>query len=389
MDRRGTQVTGTNEPTPAESAARRIEQTLLGGQRRYNRAQVSEATGVSRDRANRLWLAMGFAEVGDDELVFTDGDIEALRTWDGLVTSGIIALEDEVPHARAMGQTLSRLADWQTREITARADRLAQAPDGTEKAAGLLGPLSGGGRSAGVGAERGGGENRARGREQQSREKAVGLLGDDGAERAASAAEMADALLPVVERLQTYVWRRHLAAAADRILLDSPGGLSAAAMVVGFADIVGYTSLARHYETAELAALLEAFEESTSETVVNAHGRVVKTLGDEVLFVADSPQDAAGIALRLTSPGRAGQGLPALRVGMAIGPVLSRFGDVYGPVVNLAARLTSLARPETVLVDKELAAALSRDRNYELRARRPVAVRGYHHLRSWTLRPRT
>src|SRR5215472_4539287 len=221
MDRRGAQVAGTDGPAPVEAAARRIEQTLLGGQRRYNRAQVSEATGVSRDRANRLWLAMGFAEVDDDELVFTDGDIEALRTFDGLVTSGIIALEDEVPHARAMGQTLSRLADWQTQVITARA----------------------------------------------------GLLAQQSAERAASAAEMADALLPVVERLQTYVWRRHLAAAADRILLASPGGLPAAAMVVGFADIVGYTSLARHYETAELDALLESFEESTSETVVNLHGR--------------------------------------------------------------------------------------------------------------------
>jgi adenylate cyclase len=357
VDRRSAQLTGTDEPAPAEAtqpaeaAALLIEQTLLGGQRRYSRAQVSEATGVSRDRASRLWLAMGFAEVGDDELVFTDGDIEALRTWDGLVTSGTIALEDEVPHARAMGQTLSRLADWQTREITARADRLARAPGGGEAADGAGRP--------------------------------------DGAERAASAAEIADGLLPVVERLQTYVWRRHLAAAADRILLASPGGLSAAAMVVGFADIVGYTSLARQYETAELAALLEAFEESTSETVVNARGRVVKTLGDEVLFVADSPQDAAEIALRLTGPGRSSRGLPALRVGMAAGQVLSRFGDVYGPVVNLAARLTSVAKPETVLVDKELAAALRRDPNYELRARRPVAVRGYHHLRSWILRPRT
>jgi len=356
MDRRGTQVTGTNEPTPAESAARRIEQTLLGGQRRYNRAQVSEATGVSRDRANRLWLAMGFAEVGDDELVFTDGDIEALRTWNGLVTSGTIAREDEVPHARAMGQTLSRLAEWQTLEITARADRLAHAPDGADKADGAAGP--------------------------------DGAESPDGTERVVSAAEMADALLPVVERLQTYVWRRHLAAAAERLLLPSPGALSAAAMVVGFADIVGYTSLARHYETDELAALLESFEESTLETVVNARGRVVKTLGDEVLFVTNTPKDAAEIAVRLTDPRRASQSLPALRVGMAVGPVLSRFGDVYGPVVNLAARLTALAKPETVLVDRELAVALRRDRNYELRARRPVAVRGYHHLRSWTLRPR-
>lgn len=341
MDGRGARLTAAaSRPysQAAEAVARRIEGTVLGGQRRYNRVQVSEATGVSRDRASRLWLAMGFAEVGDDEPVFTDGDIEALRVWDGLVTSGIIARDDEVPHARAMGQTLSRLADWQTREIAARAGELAQT--------------------------------------------------SDGAERAASAASMADVLLPVVERLQSYVWRRHLAAAADRILLASPAELSATAMVVGFADIVGYTSLARHYDAAELAALLEAFEEDTSETVVSHHGRVVKTLGDEVLFVTDTPQDAAGIAARLTRRGRAGRGLPALRVGMAAGQVLSRFGDVYGPVVNLAARLTSLARPETVLVDAELAAALRSDPDYELRPRRRAAVRGYQHLRSWSLRPR-
>ena len=94
-----------------ETSAGRIEETLLGGPRRYNRVQVSEATGVDRDRAQRLWTAMGFAEVGDDEAVFTDGDIEALRTWAALVASGTMAAEDEVPHARVMGQTLSRLAE--------------------------------------------------------------------------------------------------------------------------------------------------------------------------------------------------------------------------------------------------------------------------------------
>ena len=122
--------------------------------------------------------------------------------------------------------------------------------------------------------------------------------------------------------------------------------------------------------------------------VVSNHGQVVKMLGDEVLFVTDRPADAAAIALRLTSPDRARRGLPALRVGMAAGRVLTRFGDVYGPVVNLAARLTSLARPGTALVDAELAAALAPEGGYRLRHQRPVAVRGYQHLRSWALRPR-
>ena len=109
-----------------ETSAGRTEETLLGGPRRYTRVQVSEATGVDRDRAHRLWMAMGFAEVGDDEAVFTDGDIEALRTWNALVESGTIAIEEEVPHARVMGQTLSRLAEWQAREVIARTGVLAR-----------------------------------------------------------------------------------------------------------------------------------------------------------------------------------------------------------------------------------------------------------------------
>jgi len=339
MDTSGGTVTGD---AIRADALGRIEETLLGGQRRYTRAQVSEATGVDRDRARQLWLAMGFAEVGDDDAVFTDGDIEALRTWNDLVASGTIPLEDELPHARVMGQTLSRLAEWQAREVIARADLLA--------------------RRAGAAA------------------------GEDTASRAAGAADMAAALLPVIERLQSYVWRRHLAAAGNRILLVPPGELAAATMTVGFADMVGFTSMARHTGIDDLAALLEIFEEDTAEAVVSNRGQVVKTVGDEVLFVTDRPQDAAEIALRLTRPGRAAQGLPALRVGMAAGRVLTRFGDVYGPVVNLAARLTSLARPGVALVDAELAAALRAGGGYRLRARRPVAVRGYHHLRSWALR---
>ena len=318
-----------------ETSAGRPEETLLGGPRRYTRVQVSEATGVDRDRAHRLWMAMGFAEVGDDEAVFTDGDIEALRTWNALVESGTIAIEEEVPHARVMGQTLSRLAEWQAREVIAR----------------------------------------------------TGVLAPGGAGQAAGAADLAGTLLPVIEHLQSYVWRRHLAAAYERILLAPPGELSAATMTVGFADIVGYTRTSRHAAIEDLTALLETFEEDTSQAVVGNHGRVVKMVGDEVLFVTDRPADAAEIALRLTSSGRPEQGLPALRVGMAAGRVLTRFGDVYGPVVNLAARLTSLARPGTALVDAELAGALRAAGNYRLQARRPAAVRGYHHLRSWALRP--
>jgi adenylate cyclase len=314
------------QPQPV---GRQVERALLGGDRRYNRIQVTEAAGVSLDRARRLWMAMGFAEVGDDECVFTDGDVAALRVWNGLVDSGLVAQDDEASVARALSQPLSRLADWQAQEVLARARGLDTPPD--------------------------------------------------------QLATLAEGLLPVIEGLQSYVWRRHLAAATGRALSATGDELSVRRSVVGFADIVGYTTTARHADIDELSALLEAFEKDATETIAAHRGRVVKTVGDEVLFVADEPADAAEIALHLADPARADAGLPSLRVGMGMGQVLSRFGDVYGSVVNLAARLTALARPGTVLVDKELADALRADERFRLRARRPTAVRGYHHLRSWSL----
>ncbi|HEX5406671.1 MAG TPA: adenylate/guanylate cyclase domain-containing protein [Pseudonocardiaceae bacterium] len=314
-------------PDPVQ---RQVEQTLLGGERRYNRIQVTETAGVSLDRARRLWMAMGFAEVGDEDVVFTDGDVDALRVWDSLVATGIVVLADEASVARALSLPLSRLADWQAQEVLARADDLDAGPD--------------------------------------------------------QFAALAEGLLPVIEGLQSYVWRRHLAAATGRALAAGNHELSTRLSVVGFADIVGYTATTRHSDTETLSALLEAFEKDASDTIAANHGRVVKTVGDEVLFVADSAADAAEIALCLADPGRTEQGLPTLRVGLAMGQVLSRFGDVYGSVVNLAARLTALARPGTVLVDKELADALITNEAYQLRQRRATAVRGYHHLRSWSLR---
>ncbi|HWC82596.1 MAG TPA: adenylate/guanylate cyclase domain-containing protein [Pseudonocardiaceae bacterium] len=317
--------------TDRNELAQRVEQALLGGERRYTRIEVTKVAGVELDRVRKLWMAMGFAEVGDEDVVFTDGDVEAVRLLDTLVGLGAIDSADEVSVARTLGQTLSRLADWQANQLLSRVRELGA---GTEDVA----PLAG-------------------------------------------------SLLPVMEGLQSYVWRRHLAAAAGRALSAPDEELTAHTLVVGFADIVGYTSTTRHADIESLAALLEAFEYDAAETIAAHRGRVVKTVGDEVLFVADSAADAAGIAVALTNPDRDERGLPTLRVGLARGQVLLRFGDVYGSVVNLAARLTALARPGTALVDREMADALASEPDFTLRSLRPASVRGYQHLRSWALRP--
>ena len=202
-----------------------------------------------------------------------------------------------------MGQALSRLADWQ-------ADMLADA-------------LTRPGRT---------GAGRAPGRGRRGRA----------------------ALLPRMREIQSYVWRRHLAANADRLLAAAGPG-DRRELAVGFADLVGYTSRSRGMG-AGAGRDDRGLREHRRRGDRPARGRVVKTVGDGVLFTARAPwprsdraRAARGVGLR---------GPPTAARGCRLRPVLTRLGDVYSPVVNLASRLTSLARPGTMLVDRELAERL-------------------------------
>ena len=313
--------------------AARLEELLLGGERKYTRDQVCAKAGVPRERATALWRSLGFATVGDDAVVFTDADADALRATHDLMYQGLLDPDAATATARMLGQHLSRLAEWQ---VDVLRELLAANPE---------------------------------------------LLAD---ERHLGA--LIETLVPELQRLQDYAWRRHLSAHAGRALAR-PGEIQEnRTAVVGFADMVGFTSFTRHTDDAGLVGVVDRFDAVTAEVVADSGGRIVKMLGDEVLFVADSPRDGAEIALRLLESAAADPDLPALRAGVAYGRVLSRFGDVYGSVVNIAARLTSVARPGTALVDKALADELKPLPDYEVRSRRPVSVRGYSRLRLAVLR---
>jgi adenylate cyclase len=157
-------------------------------------------------------------------------------------------------------------------------------------------------------------------------------------------------------------------------------------MAVGFADLVGFTSLTRELDEADLAALVEGFESSASDIIASGGARLVKTVGDEVLFVADDVPTVAEVALQLAEQIPARDNMPQLRIGLACGTVLSRLGDIYGEPVNLAARLTSIARPGSILVDREFAAAAEGDERWRLRRVPPRPVRGYALLHPMRLR---
>jgi adenylate cyclase len=111
----------------------------------------------------------------------------------------------------------------------------------------------------------------------------------------------------------------------------------------------------------------------------------VKTVGDEVLYIAETPAAGAEISLALAEAFTRDEILPEARVAMVWGRILSRLGDIYGPTVNLAARLTTLADPGTVLVDSMTAAALDQDERFVLIPQDVENVRGFGEIQPVTL----
>ncbi|MBM4793875.1 adenylate/guanylate cyclase domain-containing protein [Streptomyces sioyaensis] len=311
----GTDPAGTAPDDPAAAGeddehniAVRLEQLILGADRRYTPFQAARGAGVSMDLAARFWRAMGFADIGQVKAL-TEADVLALRRLAGLVEAGLLSEAMAIQVARSTGQTTARLADWQI-------DSFLE---------GLTEPQ------------------------------------DSGLTRTEITYPLVELLLPELEEFLVYVWRRQLAAATGRVVrAQDDAEMVDRRLAVGFADLVGFTRLTRRLEEEELGELVEAFETTCSDLVAAHGGRLIKTLGDEVLFSADDAGVAAEIGLRLIETMTHDETMPELRVGIAFGTVTTRMGDVFGTTVNLASRLTSIAPKDTVLVDEAFAEELGR-----------------------------
>jgi adenylate cyclase len=314
-----------------------LDELLLGGPRKYTRDEAAASAGVSVEYARRLWRAMGFANVGDDAKAFTDGDLAALKRLMALVGDGVIDEDLAVSVTRAMGHNAARLVEWQ---VDALVEHL--------------------GRTRGLTPE----------------------------EATRAAVELSTEHLDDLQALLVFVWRRQLAAVAGRALGSAEGSVSGV-LAVGFADLVSYTRLSQRMEERDLAALVDRFDALSADVIAGAGGRLVKTVGDEVLFVADRAETAALIGLELAETMAADPDLPDVRVGIATGTVLTRMGDVFGRTVNLASRLTALAQPGTVLVDRRTADAVERSGDFDLDVERTRAVRGMGLVRPGVVRRRS
>lgn len=309
-----------------------LDALLLGAPLTLTAPEVVERAGLPEGLADAVWAALGFAAVGDDEVAFSEADVAALQQSAGLLASGVVDTDTWLVMARAMGQSLARLAEAQI--------------DVFRKVVGELGT-------------------------EEVLETTLGLAED---------------VVPRIEQLLVFVWRRQFAAAVHRALASTTEAGALPHLAIGFVDIVDYTSSSRRWDAAQLERTLETFERDVSLRVAAVGGRVVKTLGDGVLFSTGGALSAVQVALDTVQAHAMDQTLPSVRAGVAAGPVLVRLGDVYGEPVNLASRLCDEARPSSVLVDRVAVTELEGVDGFEVRPLVRRSVRGFRSLSPFVVR---
>jgi adenylate cyclase len=301
-----------------------IERLALGQELRYDIAAAMTATGLPEEELRHIWRSLGFPDPPAGEAIFSDVDLGNLAAVADLIHSGVVSPEVTYGMTRVVGSSMARIASALIDAVSTRSEEVLSSVGEEEDLSEVLEPI----------------------------------------------ASEAGGFLPMFPQVLEQVWRRHLQDAARRRLLRGDSE-EAHGLVVGFADLVGFTALAQQVSDEELAEVVDQFERLAYDVVIAGGGRVVKMIGDEVMFLVEDPVAAAETALGLADASRDAAGLSDVRVGLALGPVLEREGDAYGATVNLASRATGIAYPGTVVVSPELRAVLEAHPQFAFRAMRP------------------
>ncbi len=308
-----------------------VDRIFIPGTERLTRLEVAERAGIDVEEAASFWRALGFPDVGDEDAVFTEADVDVLRRVVDVIRSGTVDRDMALQMTRVMGrsaaQVASALIDIVRRNAT-ESGNVSELPQ---------------------------------------------------------VLATTPTLIQDVERWLVYVWRRHFAAEAKRaaMLIDENEENRA---IVGFADLVGFSGISQSLDEETLAAAVSKFEATAVDLVSRHSGRVVKMIGDEVMFEALSAREGAEIALDLVTAFGSDEHLPDLRVGLAEGPAIRNQGDIYGTAPNLASRLVDAAYPGTVLVSDSIHDALEDQPGFAFRAVRPQSLKGFGRTKFWVLR---
>lgn len=361
---------GTVPAAESWATLSRHERRLLGSEPTLTLAGLAAEAGVSVDLARRFWRAMGFADVEEDQVRFTRADVEALVSARSLLAPGQpgafgpepapggetgdvsagrpvgvgLGLDSVTEMLRAQSYTMDRLVLWQLESLVADVARRTGLDDTSARLVAL---------------------------------------------------DRVDELLDVLRPQLDYVWRRHLAAllsrteseVAKRGREETMPGLYPLTRSLGFVDIVSFTQRSQTMGSAELRSMLDDFENTARDVVTSRGARVVKTIGDAVMYVADDVATGADVVTALVAEL---QRMPMMRVRASLvqGRVVSRSGDVFGPPVNLASRLVDAAEPGGIRMDTATARALMdgpRARLYRVRECHEIVAKGLGNIVPWAL----
>jgi class 3 adenylate cyclase len=272
--------------------------------------EAAERSGLTEEKIRRLNRAAGFPEPGPGDQVFSEGFVGVAEAIAAAET--VFGEEAVLQLIRVMGSAMARVADALVSAFLVNVEPTVRGED------------------------------------------PVGLA-------VARANSDAAALLPGVGPALDVLLRQHLIAARRTILGDAAdSGYETQRLCVGFVDLVGSTELAQRLSTRELGAVLTEFENVAADTVIAGGGRVVKLIGDEILYTAGDERSVCTIALELAGAFADHPRVPMVRVGVTGGDVMLRDGDVFGPVVNLAARAVNVAGPGEIVAPPAIPAAAGR-----------------------------
>ncbi len=283
----------------------------------------------------RIWRTSGLSDVGIDTPLLTEADVDSFETF--LAVRTFLGEETALGVARVIGASLARISEAESSAMRVGMDAIDVSRSGSEV-------------------------------------------------ETAKAYAVVTQLIPRIGRLLDSMHRQHLEATRVHFEDIDIGDRAAFRCGVGFADLSGFTHLSHHLELADLSRVLSVFEEQATDTVQDRGGRIVKFLGDAVMWVAAAPDDLARIAYDLVHHPRAAMQGIEVRAGIAYGLVLAQDGDYFGTPVNLASRLVAKAEPGEVVAAGELVAALGP--SWSAVPGEVAGLRGFHDpVELFTLKP--
>jgi adenylate cyclase len=283
-----------------------LAERLVDGPPRHTLKDVARAADMPLDKLVAMRRAHGLPVPDPDAIALTDLDVEAIRTASAFRAAGVSDAQ-MLRAIRVLGRGMAQAAET----LRAIGLELALEPGSTES------------------------------------------------EIAQRFAERSAAVVPMLGPMLEQMLRLHLRHAVGLEALGADeraaGTLPAAREVgVAFADLVGFTRLGEEVPPAELGAVAERLEVLAGD-VATAPVRLVKTIGDAAMLVSPDVRPLLDCALDLhDAAGAEGDDFPPLRIGVALGPAVARSGDWYGRPVNLASRVTAIARPGSVLATREV-----------------------------------